>query len=125
MPWNTHIDTDIPLIEISYLGLVNRSELVAAFTQSLALAIEHNLNLVLADCTELTIGGHSVADLYFLADELAQCSLMTTLKEAILLPAHIASTDTIQFWATTCYNRGINVQVFDSRDSAMAWLLAS
>ncbi|ASF44847.1 hypothetical protein [Methylovulum psychrotolerans] len=125
MPWNTHIDADIPLIEISYLGLVNRSELVAAFTQSLALAIEHNLNLVLADCTELTIGGHSVADLYFLADELAQCSLMTTLKEAILLPAQIASTDTIQFWATTCYNRGINVQVFDCRDSAMAWLLAS
>lgn len=123
MPWNIYLHTDQPIIETRYWGLIGQTELSDAVTKTGDLITEHNRTLILSDCTGLEAGGHSIVDLYFIADELAKSGLADIIKEAILLPTEIASTDMVRFWETACYNRGLKVRIFDQRESALAWLL--
>jgi len=123
MPWSTSIHPDLPLIEISYSGVITATELSDAFLDTLALANAHNITLILADCTALDSGGHSVFDLYFLAETLAASNMPKTLKEAILLPSLPDSAENVDFWETACYNRGLKVRIFDNYQNAIDWLM--
>jgi hypothetical protein len=45
-------------------------------------------------------------------------------REAILLSAHAAAAEEMEFFETVCRNRGLDVRVFRERDEALAWLTA-
>ncbi len=88
------------------------------------LANAENIFLILADCTTLTGKTNSVFDLYYLVDVLIAKNIGHRIKEAFVLP--IMQPDLIadiKFWETTCFNRGIKVRVFNSREQALQWLL--
>ncbi len=76
---------------------------------------------MLTDTRELQ-GGHSLADLYFLSDWLVQQQAFR-LREAVLMPVSAAVQDNARLWETACFNRGLNVKVFNDRDAALTWLL--
>lgn len=76
---------------------------------------------ILGDTTEMQ-GGHSVTDLYFLADALAATGLGGKMREALLMPSLPDTVDKVHFWETTCANRGLRVRVFTARDEAVALL---
>ncbi len=122
MPWTARLNADARIVETTYSGALTRDDLTAAALGTLEVARNHDAWLLLGDCTRLS-GGHSIADLYFLAESVATSGVASRLKEALLLPALPVAAEDVQFWETTCSNRGLRVKVFSERDLAMKWLL--
>jgi hypothetical protein len=122
MSWHVTIHPDLPIIETCYSDVLSSSDLTAAAHATLNLAQTHGLTRLLGDCTKLA-GGHSIIDLYLLADAVAVSGIPHTLKEAILLPSLAASSENVKFWETTCFNRGIRVRIFTDRQPALDWLI--
>jgi hypothetical protein len=121
MNWKTSYLDDEKVVNVTYSGTISRTELSAAAQSALELSLKHGTNRVLTDCSDMH-GGHSVADLYFLSDWLASVNAHR-MREAVLLPTEAAFNELVQFWQTTCTNRGLNVRVFDSAEVARQWLL--
>lgn len=123
MPWCAKILADVPVIETFYSGILTPAELNAAAQETLVLARAHGTNLLLGNCTALE-GGHSIVDLFRLAEDLAKSGVGRTLKEAVLPPvAPGEAVKHVQFWETICRNRGIRVRVFADRQAALDWLI--
>ncbi len=123
MPWKVSVHSDPAVIETRYAGAISPSELQDAVRETLELAKAHASHRFLSDCEDL-IGGHSVFDLYFLADALQQSGITRTVREAVLLPGLPEPEANVRFWETTARNRGIDAQLFVDRASALAWLLS-
>lgn len=121
MPWSVSLDPRYPVIETIYSGHLSPAELEEAFEAARKLVFDSGRSLVLADCTDLE-GGHSVTDLYHLAETFAKVTMEHPVKEAVLLSEMPNPAGMARFWETTCYNRGINVRVFTDREGALAWL---
>jgi hypothetical protein len=124
MPWHVNINNDFPIIETCYSGFLTRIELSDAIQQTLKIAKDKGINLLLSDCSTLK-GGHDVFDLYELVNVIMKMDLhhTLTLMEAIILPDYKESEELVKFWETTCSNRGITVRLFNDRQSALDWLL--
>lgn len=122
MPWSASLDPRYPVIETIYSGHLSPAELGEAFEAARKLVFDSGRSLVLADCTGLQ-GGHSVTDLYHLAETFAKVTMEHPVKEAVLLSEMPNTAGMARFWETTCYNRGINVRVFTEREGAIAWLM--
>lgn len=120
MSWKTTYQDDKNIVELTYSGMITRAELTESAQSALNLALEHDCYRVLTDCTAMH-GGHSIADLYFLSDWLISVKAYQ-LREAVVLPAEAAFSDLVQFWQTTCTNRGLRVRVFDDVDTARDWV---
>lgn len=120
MNWKTTYLDDEKVVNVTYSGTVTRDELTAAAQSALDLSLEHGTNRVLTDCTTMQ-GGHSIADLYFHSDWLISVKAYR-MREAVLMPAAVAFNALVDFWQTTCRNRGLNVRVFDEPESARQWL---
>ena len=123
MPWNLKKSADFKTLEIEFSGVITAQELSEVMAAAIRLANAENIFLILADCTTLTGKTNSVFDLYFLADVLIAHNLGHKIKEALVLPMQPDLIEDIKFWETTCFNRGIKVRVFNSREQAVKWLL--
>ena len=123
MSWNASPHADLPIIDMCYSGVVTALELKESFYQTFKLIMSEGISRIRVDCTALGEGGHSIFDLYFLADLLAMHDLGVTLKEAIILPALPQRHGNIEFWHIACLNRGIRVQLFTDHQAALEWLL--
>ncbi len=123
MPWRSQLLQMHPIIETFYSGLLSKDELFDAFRATVALAQTSGTTRFLADCTHLE-GGHSIVHLYTLVDTLMSSgAALGAFREAVLLPVLPGSAEDVLFWETACLNRGLRVKVFESRPSAIAWLL--
>ena len=110
------------MIETSYIGNLTAAELAEAVAGSVALAKKHKIDHFLGDCSEL-LGGHSVLDLFSKLEQIINESDFLSLKEALILPTCLEAAEKFRFWETACRNRGMNVQTFVDRRSAVKWLL--
>jgi hypothetical protein len=122
MPWNVRAVQESSFLEVVFTGAVTPKELQAASKQSLSIAREKGLTRLLSDCSAFK-GGHSVFDLFTLANDLKAESIALVLKQAIILPGNQEAADLVRFWETTCANRGILVRIFDDRQRAVDWLV--
>jgi hypothetical protein len=123
MSWSAAVCGEPQYVEARFAGALTADDLRAAAAQTLALAARLPRPLVLADCSELA-GGHSVVDLYALADIVAADPLAAQgIREALLFPALPGPASDVAFWETTCHNRGLTVRAFTDRAEALAWLL--
>ncbi|MCK6547359.1 hypothetical protein L6R52_16035 [Myxococcota bacterium] len=120
MPWTIHFDAVTRVVELTFVGVVPRDELEVAARAALEQAAEQSTRLILADLTRLE-GGHSITDLFFLAEELEASG--TTFREALLLPEAPQTAELAEFWPITAGNRGLDVEAFRSRADAERWLL--
>ena len=122
MPWHATLSPDFPVVETSYSGMVTAPELSQAVKATFELGLTHGVSRFLADCSAL-VGGHTIVDLYGIAEALTSTQIASTLKEAVLVPALSASAEDVRFWETACINRGMRVRVFQDRQCALDWLL--
>ncbi|NTU70448.1 MAG: hypothetical protein HGB10_01285 [Coriobacteriia bacterium] len=120
MPWSVEYHPDSRIIETRYEGVMSPEELTLAVQTTIEAAHTNGTSLLFGDCSELS-GGHSLADLYFLAESVLP-ALTEGAREAVLMPHHGESTEKVEFWETTCRNRGIHVRIFKERAEALAWL---
>jgi hypothetical protein len=119
MPCRAFLDPEAAHAEASFTGTLTASELEGAVREIMALMQESDTRLLLADCTGVT-GGHSVFDLYGLADWLMASA--PSFREAVVLPTLDLAAKNVRFWETTCRNRGLAVRIFNDRQSALEWL---
>ncbi|WP_420712409.1 STAS/SEC14 domain-containing protein [Niveibacterium sp. 24ML] len=119
MPYVARFCDQTSVVEASYTGQVTSRDLKLAAQEILELLKLHGVSRVLADCSDM-VGGHTVFDLYALADWLKHTA--PYVREAVVLSRTDHADEAVQFWATTCRNRGIAVRVFRDRDSAREWL---
>jgi len=122
MPCNVILHAEPVFVELVFAGAVLRNEMELAAIRALE-ACERAATLrLLCDCTELA-GGHSVGELYFVAERLSSLPMAVAVREAVVLPALPVARPDAHFWETTANNRGMQVQVFPDRRSALDWLL--
>lgn len=111
-------------VETVFGGMMSGGELQAAVAECLRVAGANDINRLLADCSTLE-GGHSVFDLYQVAERVAGAGLRPPLHEAVLIPDHADMVASVEFWQTAATNRGMVVRVFKDRKSALDWLVGS
>jgi hypothetical protein len=121
MGWSVIPHAEIGVVETIYTGLMSIADLEAAVKETLSVASRLGTSLLLSDCTGL-IGGHSSADLYFLAKAIRELPGSATIREAMLLPALPQQQKEAMFWETTATNRGLVVRLFADRQAALNWL---
>jgi hypothetical protein len=124
MPWNVSLCMESCFVEEAFTGSVTPQELQDSFRQVISAARERGFSRILSDCSSLK-GGHSVFDLFVLADDLKAESIAHTLKQAVILPEDREAAGLVRFWETTCSNRGIRVRIFEDRQKAIDWLTGS
>ena len=122
MPWRVAFEPTGHYVETTFAGLLTPDELKAAVMATLHECQSRNVPLLLADCSTLE-GGHSIVDLYEMASAVAASAVVGHLREAVLVPASAVAADSVHFWETAAGNRGLTVQLFQDRESALSWLL--
>jgi hypothetical protein len=108
-------------IEVTYSERLTREELESSVHRGIAAAQSSGRRRFLTDCRQL-VGGHSVTDLYLLANEIKANGLADEFREALLLPDNPETAGLVTFWETACGNRGLVVRVFTDRAHALDWL---
>ena len=124
MSYAVRVNEELQILEATFSEIVPPEELRNGVTEALGVAKRRGINLFLTDCSNLR-GGHSVVDLYFLADQLVALNFdPAQFREAIILPAADSETTTnVRFWEDTCFNRGYKVEAFFDRHDAIQWLV--
>ncbi len=124
MPWQTEYRADAGVIHTTFTGLVSPAELAAALAAAISLAARHGAHRFLTDLRRLD-GGHSVFDLYALAETLHDLPLAPGAREALVMPTSPRAANDADFWETVCRNRGYEVRGFADPAGALGWLRAS
>ena len=122
MPGNVILHTEPVFVELVFAGSVLRHDMEMAAIRALEACERAATSRLLCDCTELA-GGHSVGELYFVAERLSAMPMAVAVREAVVLPALPVARPDAHFWETTANNRGMQVQVFPDRQSALDWLM--
>lgn len=122
MPWEVFVQSECPVVETRYVGALSMTDLVQAVDATIETASQHGISRFFSDCLALQ-GGHSLTDLYFLAQKVAESGFGGNVREAVLLPVLPAAKDEALFWENTARNRGFVVRVFADRGAAQKWLL--
>ena len=117
------MNPDHPVIEVAASGVLTKADLDATLAAIRRHARKHRDARILSDCTKLADGGHSIGDLFFLAEDIQSSELSLSFREAILLPSSPAAARMTRFWKLTCRNHGLMVRIFKRRRDALAWLL--
>lgn len=120
MPLSIVRHSEPSYIEAAFAGPFSSTELTAAAEQVRVAAREHETRCILADCTDLLTGGHTLTDLYRIAESSGEGRQQ--LREALLRPTSPTAVEYVRFWEDVCRNRGMAVRVFEDRAAALAWL---
>ena len=123
MPYHITILEAPPGLEIQYIGRLSSAELIASVKQAMVIAEEHQRTRVLTDCSQME-GGHGVFDLFEGIMHIYDKLVGSPFREAIVQSNDPTAAELVQFWETACKNRGLNVQLFPTRQAAIAWLHA-
>jgi SpoIIAA-like len=110
-----------PVIEARYFGKVTREDFERAFAECLELATIHGIWHLLADCTD-QLWSAEITYLKGLADDLAAVGLPPTFREALVQPVDVNARVYVRYWATAGANRGLTMEMFRTREEALAWL---
>jgi len=114
-------DSGRPFIDFRCSGVLGDREIAEAFDVVVNQARQRNLWHILADLRELK-GGQTVFDLYGFVKTLASVNATGAFREAVVRPIDVEGADLVEFWETAARNRGLNVQTFNDRQSAIDWL---
>ena len=109
------------VVEARFYGVNTREEIEQAFAECLALALEIDTWLLLADCTDLAYAP-PISDLKDLVDALATLGVTERFREALVRPLDVTAAVSVGFWATAGTNRGLVMELFRDRGEALAWL---
>lgn len=112
---------ELGVAQMTLVGTVSGDELRSSAQALVTVLRRTGVRRVLADCRGLE-GGHSVTDLYLLAEQLANDGMAFGVREAVLPPSSPDVSRHVDFWELTATNRGFTVRVCATRAEALAWL---
>lgn len=121
MAWHIVYLPDVHAVETQFVGTLSAADLADCVISALEEARVRGTRCFLCDATRL-VGGHSVFDLFSLADTLHTLGIPAGAREAIVLPFAADRAQDAAFWENACINRGFEVRCFGHRGDALAWL---
>ena len=125
MPWNYKHNPTLEIVEVAYRGTITARDLRDSTSELIALQKRKGLNRFLVDTTEMELDA-SLADVYDLpAKQYEEEGADREGQLAIILPASPREKEAVQFYETTCKNRGWKVHAFSDRQGAISWLAGS
>jgi len=118
MPENVTINEQDGIIQIDFYGSVHETDLNQSFMSVLMIVEEKGLNKVLVNATRQTSLSPSAMDLQ-------NFILKLSIRARNMKHAVVASTQTFEslyFLEAVSVARGVNLQIFSSHNTALAWL---
>jgi hypothetical protein len=114
---------EYPIVEMATYGNFSVTDAWAAVDEGIVLCREHATWNALSEMSGTTHTPPPAAVVTF-ADELAKRGVPAAYRQAIVRPTDAIAATWIDLYATAAMNRGLKVQVFRDRASAIDWLLA-
>jgi hypothetical protein len=125
MPYTVRHHPDSGLIETHWTGVVTATDLRASTSECIALQKQTGITRFVVDITQVEPSASPV-DLFALPDkQYREESLDSASRIAIVAPLNPKARNNATFYETACRNRGWNVQTFEDRAGALAWLAGS
>lgn len=120
----TELLPDHRIIEQIAVGTLNDPEVLELILGVQQIQKETGIADTLLDCSELTQGTAAVP-LVDLADRVAQLGMEPHWRQAIVRPHDPWAAMTVSHWKAAASNRGMIVEVFRDRESALEWLITT
>jgi hypothetical protein len=121
MPYETRLLTDEFTIEVRLWGRLPTDDIRSLAAEVLSLADETGFRRVLADCGDYEDVA-SLGEVYFLAEDVTERLLSMRGPQAIVAPTKTPVAANVEFYIVAARNRGSNIQMFSSRETAIQWL---
>jgi hypothetical protein len=122
MTWYVRHDTSLGIIEVTYAGLVDGSDLWEACSRRIVLEQQTGSHAVLVDASEIDLVA-TVLDVFSLPAKLYEEKRADRkTRIALVLPRSEKAIEFAKFYETACTNRGWSVKVFQDRQGAIEWL---
>ena len=125
MPWEISYLEELKVVQTIYTEPITLEDLKDAAVNIIALALEKQTGLFLADCSKFTQSGNTM-DIYKLGAFLESISstFPMNIKEAMVEPSNAQNvTNDLRFFETVANNRMIKVKVFKDSQAAIDWLI--
>jgi len=124
MSWSVEHDDVLNIVVSTYAGKCTGRDFREAVAARSAMAGKLGLNKALIDAGKLEVSAAATFDLYDIAGHYNHgANFQCTRKIAITRPDSAESRKVVDFYETACLNRGLDVKVFEERNSAVEWLL--
>lgn len=124
MPWTIEADAQHPVVEVVMSGLIPPRDLAELRARLFEVGNDLGRHFLLTDCSDLE-GGCSELELLEHAQEVAADPQFCFHKEAVVVPVNPAVVGEAILWREAAAKRGIRVELFQDRRSALAWLLGT
>jgi hypothetical protein len=114
---------ELPIIEIISYGTVQRPDaerMIASLAEQCA---REDIWRVLDDSTDM-VHTLSPADIVQITDHIRGLGVADRLRVAFVRPTDVGAGAWVDLWGTAAANRGLRMQVFRTREEAVAWLLS-
>ena len=125
MPYTISYLEEKNIIETIYEGKVRVIDVITVIQKNVGLARRYQTGLFLVDCALLIDEKEHIFENYdvgtFMTKVLDQ--LPRSMRDAIILPENEIGKANLRFFERVARNRGVNVQTFEKREDAFAWLL--
>jgi len=120
--WAVTYDQAQQVVEVKYHGRTTGADIEAAAAQRIAVQKQHDAARVLVHAGEMKLAA-SLVELFHLPNRLYdQLDATRACRIAVVRPYDGSGRDAAAFFESACRNRGWQVQTFDDRPTAIAWL---
>lgn len=125
MPYTITHDTELDLVELTFIGSITGADLKEATTNCSKLQKVTGVRRFLVDGSDWDVVASAV-DIYDLPDkQYWNERIQIETRIAVVLPNSARSQEAALFYENACQNRGWNAQVHLDRQSAVDWLTES
>jgi hypothetical protein len=121
MSWTVEYVPERDLVELVVTGEILDEDGRAQITETIRLLNEHQSSLVLVDCSN-AVAKASLPGLYRLPDYATELGAPWNVRAAVVMPQTRFRVETFHFFELVFRNAGYDVQLFEDRESAEAWL---
>lgn len=122
MPFELNTLPDLAAIELKIWDRLTIAELRSLTAQVIKLAAATGYRRALADCRDY-LGGASLGEVYFLADDVTRRPVAERGIEALISPSDPLAAADVEFYASAARTRGTDARTFAERQAAVQWLL--
>ena len=121
MAWTVEYVPERDLVLLVVTGDILDEDGRAQVAEIIRLLNEHESTLVLVDCSD-AVTKASLPSLYRLPDYATELGAPWNIRVAVVIPQTRFRIETFHFFGLVFRNAGYDLQLFDDRESAEAWL---
>lgn len=125
MAWTLELNSELQIIDLIFKGNVTGPEAREATSKAIALHHEYGILRYLVDTIEME-SAPPIKNIYNLPTEQYDSEgLSHQAHIALVEPRSEIEKEATQFYQSVCLHRGWIVQLFQSRDEAIKWLMSA